>query len=63
MNFNPFYEWWKRDSYVSWWRYLIGMPLIAIVIGLAWIVITIINVVYGVIDCFKNRKENMDEGN
>ncbi|WP_180227230.1 hypothetical protein [Bacillus thuringiensis] len=53
MNFNPFYEWWKRDSYVSWWRYLIGMPLIAIVIGLAWIVITIINVVYGVIDCFK----------
>ena len=62
MNFNPFYEWWKRQLCI-----VVALPnrdaTNSNSNGLAWIVITIINVVYGVIDCFKNRKENMDEGN
>ncbi len=55
MNFNPFYEWWKRDSYVSWWRYLVGMPLIAIVIGVAWVVITVGGPILGLIEWIKNK--------
>lgn len=39
MGFNPFHECWKRDSYVSWTAYLVGMSIITIVIAIAWIVI------------------------
>jgi len=53
MNLNPFHEWWKREGYVSWTAYLIGMPIITIVIVIAWIVITIANTLYGLINFFK----------
>ncbi|GAB6523937.1 hypothetical protein bcgnr5386_52520 [Bacillus cereus] len=33
MGFIPFHECWKRDAYVSWTAYLIGMSLITIVSG------------------------------
>jgi len=35
MGFIPFHECWKRDAYVSWTAYLIGMSLITIVSTIA----------------------------
>jgi len=55
MGFNPFHEWWKRDGYVSWPAYLIGMPLITIVIVIAWIVITVGGPILGLIQWVKNK--------
>ncbi|WP_257151673.1 hypothetical protein [Bacillus pseudomycoides] len=36
MGINPLHEWWKIGSYTKWYHYFGGMPLIAIVIGVAW---------------------------
>ncbi|MBJ7997709.1 hypothetical protein JDS75_24940 [Bacillus cereus] len=45
MGLNPLDEWWKMSSYTKWYHYLWAMPLIAIVIGVAFVVISIAGIV------------------
>ncbi|MHA4074562.1 hypothetical protein [Bacillus cereus] len=45
MGFNPLHEWYKIDSYTKWYHYLWAMPLIAIVISVAFVVISIVGIV------------------
>lgn len=45
MGLNPLDEWWKIGSYTKWYHYLWAMPLIAICLGIAWVIITTIDLV------------------
>ncbi|EJR71374.1 hypothetical protein [Bacillus cereus] len=38
-------EWWKISNYTKWYHYIWGMPLIAIIIGVAFVVISIAGIV------------------
>lgn len=46
-------------SYTKWYHYFLGIPLIAVTIGIAWIVITVDGFIFGVIDWLKRKtKQN-----
>ncbi|PHE70584.1 hypothetical protein [Bacillus wiedmannii] len=53
MGLNPLHDWWKISTYTKWYHYFWAMPLIAIVIAVAWTVITVGGIVFGVVDWFK----------
>lgn len=48
MGLNPLDNWWKPSAYVKWYYYPIGLILFGIVLGVAWVVITISDFVYSI---------------
>lgn len=45
MGINPLDNWYKPSAYAKWYYYPIGLILFGAIIGIAWVVITIIDFV------------------
>ncbi|MES5938831.1 MULTISPECIES: hypothetical protein [unclassified Bacillus cereus group] len=40
---NPLHEWWKMSSYTKWYHNFWLTPIIAVFLGIAWVVLTIVD--------------------
>ncbi|EJV41796.1 hypothetical protein IEA_05681 [Bacillus toyonensis] len=49
ISINPFHEYWKRENYDSWFKYIIGVPLITLFISYLFLMIYGTTFIYKII--------------